>query len=64
MRLYKLVAEQGLTNAEYNLGFAHKNGKGVERDIAEAARWFARAATKGHGDATAALARCSGREFI
>ena len=42
-----MAAVQGLTEAEYGLGVMYKNGNGVARDIAEATRWFERAAAKG-----------------
>ena len=53
---YKLAADQGFTEAEYNLGAMYANGLGVARDVAEAIRWYERAAAKGDEDAKAALA--------
>ena len=50
-RLYKLAADQGLTNAENRLGVMYDSGYGVTRDSAEASRLFERAAAKGNEDA-------------
>ena len=59
VRLYKLAADQGFTDAESNLGVAYATGRGVERDlaVAEATRWLERAAAKGHEVAIRNLAR-------
>ncbi|EGB02100.1 hypothetical protein AURANDRAFT_18112, partial [Aureococcus anophagefferens] len=46
-RYCRLAAEQGLTEAEYNMGCFYRTGQGVQRDVGEARRWFSRAAAKG-----------------
>ena len=56
-RLYKMAAEHGLTPAEFNVGLSNEKGVGVERDVDEAKRWYARAAAKGDERAARALAR-------
>ena len=38
--LYRKAAEQGRSDAQYNLGMMYESGHGVEKDPAEAARWF------------------------
>jgi len=38
--LYRKAAEQGRADAQYNLGMMYESGYGVEKDPAEAARWF------------------------
>ena len=38
--MYRLAADQGLANAQYNLGTMFYNGTGVQQDHAEAARLF------------------------
>ena len=38
--LYRKAAEQGRADAQYNLGMMYESGHGVEKDPAEAARWF------------------------
>ena len=35
----KLLAEQGLASAQYNLGFMYANGEGVPENDVEAVRW-------------------------
>lgn len=45
----------GDSNAQYNLGRLYVDGKGVERDQRQAARWFNLAAEKGHRAAQALL---------
>ena len=47
VRLYRLAAEQGDANAQFNLGVAYRNGRGVARDFAEAVRWYRLAAEQG-----------------
>ena len=48
---YRLSAEQGLTDAQYNLGFMYNNGKGVPTDKVYAYMWFNIAAANGDKDA-------------
>ena len=40
VRWWLQAAEQGLAEAQYNLGVAYDTGEGVLRDDAEAARWY------------------------
>jgi TPR repeat protein len=51
-----MAAEQGLTSSQYNVGVCYEKGDGVERDLDEARRWYARAAAKGHQAAIERLA--------
>ena len=48
---YKLAAEQGFTSAEVEIGKFYMQGVGREVDLAEARRWFSRAAAKDHSHA-------------
>jgi TPR repeat protein len=48
---YRLAAEQGHADAQYNLGLMYANGKGVPEDANEAVKWFRLAAEQGHDDA-------------
>lgn len=41
---YRKAAEQGLSEAQNNLGVLYKDGQGVAQDYEEAARWFLLAA--------------------
>ena len=53
----KLAADQGFTEAETNLAQCFEQGCGVEKDLTEAMRWYARAAAKGNEKAIAAVAK-------
>lgn len=44
-------AEQGLAGAQTELGYLYHTGEGVERDYAEAVKWYRLAAKQGHPDA-------------
>ena len=44
-------AERGDCKAQYLLGDCYENGKGVQKDHAEAAKWFRKAAEQGHPQA-------------
>ena len=44
-------AEQGDASAQFNLGQMYKDGEGVPKDLAEAAKWWRKAAGQGHADA-------------
>lgn len=50
-RWYFESAQQGNADAQYALGLLFLSGKGVLRSEEEARKWFARAASRGHGDA-------------
>jgi TPR repeat protein len=56
-RLYGRAAEQGLAQAQYNLGVCYANGEGVPQDEAEAARLYRQAADQGLADAQYILGR-------
>jgi hypothetical protein len=49
------VAEQGNGQAQYNIGVAYFEGKGVRQDYAEAAKWFRLAAEQGYAHAQNSL---------
>jgi TPR repeat protein len=44
MRWYRKAAEQGVANAQNNLGLMYAEGKGVAQDSAAALSWFRKAA--------------------
>ncbi|WP_148132454.1 tetratricopeptide repeat protein, partial [Neisseria sp. HMSC074B07] len=48
---YRKAAEQGLADAQYNLGMMYANGQGVRQDYAEAVRWFRKTAEQGLAEA-------------
>ena len=57
VRWYRKAAEQGLAQAQYNLGVMYANGDGVREDDVEAVRWFRKAAEQGLAHAQEALAK-------
>ena len=42
------IAEEGNSNAQYNLGLMYHNGQGVKQDFDEAAKWFLYSAEQGN----------------
>ncbi|KAF8928216.1 hypothetical protein BGZ58_009806, partial [Dissophora ornata] len=48
---YLKAANQGEANAQYNLGFMYRNGKGVPQDYSKAMEWYLKAANQGHASA-------------
>ncbi|MFC1833906.1 tetratricopeptide repeat protein [Thermodesulfobacteriota bacterium] len=51
VKWFRVAAEQGDPNAQYQLGEKYLHGKGVPADREEAAKWFRRAAKNGNKDA-------------
>ena len=47
-RWYREAAEQGLADAQLDLGVRYLRGEGVKQDKAEAAEWFRKAAEQGN----------------
>ena len=45
------LAEQGVAEAQYNLGAMYDNGQGVRQNYAEALRWYRKAAEQGVAEA-------------
>ncbi|MEZ7694682.1 tetratricopeptide repeat protein [Neisseria sp. 27098_8_139] len=51
MQWFGKAAEQGLANAQYNLGVAYANGQGVHQDLVQAEQWYRKAAEQGFAEA-------------
>jgi len=51
IRLYRLSAEQGLAEAQNNLGSMYSKGQGVPQDYQEAVKWFRLSAEQGYAQA-------------
>jgi PAS domain S-box-containing protein len=51
LRLARPVADQGDSRAQSLLGLMYSNGRGVQRNEAEAMKWYRRAADRGDADA-------------
>ena len=54
----RAAAEEGDAAAQFDLGKRYYNGDGVEKDHAEAVKWYRKAAEQGHADAQNALGDC------
>ena len=48
VRWYRLAAEAGDAEAQFDLGFMYDTGRGVPQDDAEAVRWYRLAADQGY----------------
>jgi TPR repeat protein len=46
--LFRSMAEQGYSEAQFQQGFLYRSGWGVPRNYNEAFKWFQRAANQGH----------------
>ncbi len=53
--LLKKLAEQGDSQAQYNLGAMYENGEGTEENIEQAKYWYKKSADQGNEDAKEAL---------
>ncbi len=53
--IWKPLAARGQADAAFNLGQAHKLGRGVPASLAEAQRWYEQAARAGHAEAQTSL---------
>ena len=52
---YSKAAEQGLAEAQYNLGLCYYEGKGVPQDYKQAVYWLSKAAEQGLAEAQESL---------
>ncbi|QPB43699.1 sel1 repeat family protein [Rodentibacter haemolyticus] len=50
-RWAKKLAEQGVAQAQFNLGLMYANGQGVKQDDTQAVYWYQKAAEQGVADA-------------
>ena len=51
MKWYRQAAEQGYTDAQFNLGNMYAKGRGVKQDDVEAVKWYRQAAEQGDAPA-------------
>lgn len=49
-REMSVLADQGDSSAQHNLGIMYSKGQGVTQDYREAAKWFRLSAEQGHAD--------------
>jgi len=50
LRLWTPLAEQGVADAQHNLGLMYGNGQGVAQDYKTAVKWYTLAAKQGDAD--------------
>ena len=55
---FQKAAEQGLADAQYNLGVCYDNGDGVPQSYPEAVKWYRKAAEQGFAKAQYNLGVC------
>jgi len=60
-REWKAAAEAGQAEAQFDLGVLYAQGKGVPRDLTEAANWYRKAAGQGNAQAEFALGQMYSR---
>jgi TPR repeat protein len=58
-RWYRKAAEQGLAEAQFNLGLRYYKGEGVRKSRTMALKWFRKAAAQGHPTAKDAVKELS-----
>ena len=51
LKEWRPLAEQGLSQAQYNLGLMYAEGEGMPQDYPEAVRWYRQAAEQGQAEA-------------
>ena len=52
------AAEQGIAEAQYRLGYCYEYGKGVEKSLTEAVKWYRKAVDNGDPNAQYVLGNC------
>jgi TPR repeat protein len=55
---YKAKAEEGDAEAQFNLGYCYDDGRGAEKDYAEAVKWYRKAAAQNFAPAQFNLGYC------
>ena len=63
-RWWLAAADQGLPQAQYNLGVLYEQGQGVTADYQEAAKWYGLAAAQGDRNAADRLAELKRRNLV
>jgi TPR repeat protein len=58
VKWYRKAADQGLAEAQYNLGSCYAKGQGVPKDLAEMVKWYRKAADQGLAQAQYRLGLC------
>lgn len=56
--IYRELAEQGNSEAQYKLGYCYNGGRGVPKSSGEAAKWYRKSAEQGNAEAQNSLGDC------
>ncbi len=56
VKLFRIAANKGNSQAQFNLGVSYANGIGVDEDFVEAAKWYEKAANQNNAEAQNNLA--------
>ena len=59
MKWLRRAAQNGLPEAEYELGFVYEDGNPVRRSFRKAVEWYRKAAEHGHATAERILGKLS-----
>ena len=51
LRKWRVLAEQGFAEPQFNLGVMHHSGMGVVQNYSEAVKWYRKAAEQGYAEA-------------
>ena len=57
---FRKAADNGNSDAKFDLGWAYETGAGVHKDREQAVEWYRKAAEQGHREAQNSLNRLSG----
>src|SRR5271157_6236517 len=60
-REWKAAADAGQAEAQFDLGVLYAQGRGVRRDLTEAAKWYRKSAEQGNAEAQFALGQLYSR---
>ena len=58
VKWFRKAAEQGVAEAQFNLGCAYANGEGVTKDVDKAVKWYRKAAEQSYPSAQCSLGLC------
>ena len=64
MKWFRLAAEQGYANAQFNMGYSYAKGYGLKKDKVEAMKWLRLAAEQGYEDAVEMLIRLDEEDYL
>jgi TPR repeat protein len=63
VKWWKLAAEQGIADAQFNLGLMYSTGQGVPQDNKTAVKWWKLAAEQGDAEAQKLARECERKKY-